>query len=75
MTAPFGCDSSHLAAPGNVLAPICSILVTALSNMLVGLFTSVVLIVLAAVYSFWWRFVHFGGNTNLVVDSSILVVY
>ena len=62
MSAPFGCDSSHLAAPRNVLAPICSILATALSNLVVGSFTLVVFIVLAVVYSFWRRFVYFGGN-------------
>ena len=62
MSAPFGCDSSHLAAPRNVLAPICSILVTALSNLVVGSFTLVVFIVLVAVYSFWQRLVHFGSN-------------
>ena len=62
MSAPFGCDSSHLAVPRNVLAPICSILVTALSNLVVGSFTLVVFIILVAVYLFWRRFVHFGDN-------------
>ena len=38
------------------------ILAMAMSNLVVGSFTLVLFIVLVAVYSFWRRFVHFGGN-------------
>ena len=50
--------AAHLA----VLAPICFILATTLSNLVVGSCTLVVFIALATFYSFWLRFVHFGSN-------------
>ena len=62
MSSPSGCDFSHLVAPRNVLVLMYSILAMAMSNLVVGSFTLVLFIVLVAVYSFWRRFVHFGGN-------------
>ena len=62
MTPPSGCDSSHLAAPVTALAPTFIILAMAMSSLVLGLFTLVVFIVLVAVQSSWWLFVHFGGN-------------
>ena len=44
------------------LAPTFIILAMDMSNRVVISFTLVLFIVLVAVYSFWWRFSHFGGN-------------
>ena len=62
MSSPSGRDFSHLVAPHNVLTLIYSILAMAMSNLVVDLFTLVLFIVLVVVYSFWWRFVYFGGK-------------
>ena len=62
MNPPSGCDSTHLAAPVTALAPTFIILAMALCSLVLGSFTLGVFIVLVAVHSFWWRFVHFGSS-------------
>ena len=62
MTPPSGCNSSHLVAAVNALAPTFIILAMALSSLVLGSFTLAVFIILVAVHVFWWLFVHFGGN-------------
>ena len=62
VNAPSVCDHSHLEAPPDVLAPICTILAMVTSNLVLGWSTLVVFLYLVAGDSFWRRIVHLGGN-------------